>query len=350
MPFILSLFVFTLIMLLGNLVRLADLIINRGVNIVLVGRLFIYFIPFLLSYTVPLATICSILLCFGRLSSDNEIIAIRANGVSMARIIAPILILGIILSLASIILNDRVIPRSHFASKKIMTEIGLKNPGAGLEAGTFIESFPGYIIFVYRIEGNNMKHVRIYQPKEGQATRTIVAKRGEFISFPEKRMVKLKLMDGTSDEPKLNDPKTFYKLNFKTYFMNLYMDKDAGNVEKKPKHMSINELEQEMARLKREGIEDIMPLVTEKYKKIAFSFAPLVFVLLGVPLGIVTKRRERSIGFGMAFIVLTVYFLIFIGSESLSLQGVVNPKYAMWASDVILGLAGIILSIRLCVS
>lgn len=328
---------------------LANMVINKGVNIILVGTLFLYYIPFLMSYALPLAVICSILLCFGRLSSDNEIMAIRANGISLIKIIMPVIVLGIISSLISFILNNDVIPRTHFASKKLMTEIGLKNPTAGLEAGTFIESFPGSIIFVYRIEGNKMQHVRIYQPQKNQATRTIVAKSGEFISVPEKRMIKLKLMNGTSDEPKLDDPRTFYKLNFKTYFMNLYMDKDAGYVEKKPKHMSIKELDREKIRLQKAGI-DILPLETEKYKKIAFSFAPLVFVLLGIPLGIVTRRRERSIGFGMAFIVITVYYLLFFGSVSVSAQGVAPPSVVMWASNIILGITGIILSVKLCVS
>ena len=76
-PFILSLIVLTGIMLLGNLVKMVNLVINKGVDLILVLKSFLYFIPYLLAYTVPIACLFAILLAFSRLSSDNEIGAIR---------------------------------------------------------------------------------------------------------------------------------------------------------------------------------------------------------------------------------------------------------------------------------
>ena len=81
--FLFSLIVFTFVLVTGNLVKLADLVINKGVDISKVGKLFLFLIPFLLSYTIPMSTLSATLLVFGRLSSDNEILALRANGVSL---------------------------------------------------------------------------------------------------------------------------------------------------------------------------------------------------------------------------------------------------------------------------
>ena len=172
-----SLIVFTFVLVTGNLVKLADLVINKGVDISKVGKLFLFLIPFLLSYTIPMSTLSATLLVFGRLSSDNEILALRANGVSLSRLTSPLIIAGVILSLFSVVLNNRILPESHFASRKIVKNIGIKNPTAYLESGTFIKSFKDYIIFIHEIDKQKLNKIRIYQLQEGSPARTIIAKK-----------------------------------------------------------------------------------------------------------------------------------------------------------------------------
>jgi len=349
-PLFLALGVLTFVMILGNLVKLTDLVINKGVDFFSVTKLFLLMMPYLLTYTVPIAALTAVLLSLGRLSSDNEIVAIRASGINLFSLILPLLIVGIILSLILVIFNDRVIPYAHYASRKTLVDIGIKNPTAALEPGVFINSFEKYIIFIYRIDQNKLSNVRIYEPQgENKPTRTIVAKRGEFIAIPEKKIIKLKLMDGTSDEPDTENPSSFYKLNFKTYFLNLNLSQaqDKDKIEKKPKDMNIQELRREMEKLKKEGI-DPAPLITEINEKIALAFSSLIFILFGSPLAIITRRREKSINFGMAFLIVGVYYLLLLASQGLSLQGHLNPKIAMWIPNIILGSIGAVLTYKLC--
>lgn len=350
-PLFLSLGVLTFVMLIGNLVKIADLVINKGVDIFSVSKLFILMIPFLLTYTLPISALTASLLSLGRLSSDNEIIAIKASGINIFRLILPQLIFGLVLSLMLVVFNDRVIPYAHFASRKTLMDVGIKNPTAALEPGVFINSFQKYILFIYRIEENKLFNVRIYEPQEGKPTRTIVAKRGEFIALPEKKMIKLKLIDGTSDEPDPQEPTNFYKLNFKTYFMSLDLAQaqKKGDIEKKPKDMTIHELLKEIEKLKREGV-DPTPLITEINTKISLAFSCFVFILLGSSLAIITRRKEKSINFGLAFLIAGLFYLLLIGSETLALQGYLNPTFAMWIPNIILGAIGTILTIKLCAS
>jgi lipopolysaccharide export system permease protein len=228
--------------------------------------------------------------------------------------------------------------------------VGVKNPTAYLEPGVFINSFQRYVLFIYGIEENKLINVRIYEPQgDNKPTRTIVAKRGEFIAIPEKNIIKLKLMDGTSDEPDPNNPSNFYKLNFKTYFMtlNLGQVQDKNNVDKKPKDMTIEELTVEIDKLKKEGV-DPMPLITEINKKISLAFSCLMFIILGCPLAIITRRREKSINFGLAFIIVGIYYILLMGAQGLSLQGYVNSAIAMWLPNILLGFIGAILTFRIC--
>lgn len=349
-PLFLGLGVLTFVMILGNLIKIAELVINKGVDIFSVGKLFLFMIPYLLTYIVPIAVLTAILLSLGRLSGDNEIIAIRASGISLFGLVVPLLVLGLILSLVLVVFNDRVIPYAHYATRRTLMDIGVKNPAACLEPGVFINSFQNYILFIYRIDENKLTNVRIYEPQpDGKPTRTIIAKKGEFIAIPEKNLVKLKLMEGTSDEPDPDNPSNFYKLNFKTYFMslNLSQAQDRGELEKKPKDMTIKELKAEIARLEKEGV-DAAPLVTQIHKKVSLAFSTLAFILIGTPLAIITRRREKTINFGITFLVVGTYYLLLITFEALSLQGHLPPLLAMWLPNIILGGIGAVLTYRVC--
>lgn len=342
--FFLSIAVFTFVLLVGNFIKMAEMIVTRGVAFVYILKLFIYLIPYLLSYTIPMAMLTATLISFGRLSSDQEITAMRCLGMSILRIAMPILGLGILVSFISIPLNDGLLSKSHFAARKTLKEIGMRSPAAYIEAGTFIRDFEGYIIFIHEIKGNRLKNIRIYQPQENRPTRTITAKDGEFISAPQKEIVKLKLIDGTSEEPDLNNPTHFYKLNFKTYYMTLNVqDKPKPKrLEKKAREMCVKELREELKKLGQEGIEP-EPLLSELHKKFAISFSAFVFVLIGVPLAIKTHRSEKSISLGISLGLLVVYWLLLAGGTAFALRGSVTPWLAIWLPNIFLGAIGFFL-------
>lgn len=344
-PFLLSLFIFTFILLMGNMIKMADLVITKGVDIRDITRLLGWLIPYLLSFTIPMSILTAVLMGFGRLSQDNEILTMRASGFSLYRIMFPVIILGLIFSLLSFILNDKFIPQAHFATRRIAKEVGIKNPASILEAGTFIKAFKKYIIFVYKIKSNNLYNIRIYEPQDNRPTRTIIAERGEFIPDETKQMIKLKLMDGTSDEPNPSDPASYYKLNFKTYYITLDLSQDFTyqNIQKKPKDMNIYELKKEIEKLEKHKI-NILPLLTEIYKKISISFSCLVFIIVGLPLAIKTKKSTKSTGFGISLIIIIAYYLLFAGSEALSLRKIIRPELAMWIPNAVLFTIGLVLT------
>ncbi|MCX5696280.1 MAG: LptF/LptG family permease [Candidatus Omnitrophica bacterium] len=354
-PFFLTLGVLSFVMVVvGNLKKIADLVINKGVDIISVIKVFLLMTPYIITYALPISILVAVLMSLGRLSSDNEIIAIRASGINIFKLILPVLTLGLILSLGLVLFNDRAASYAHYEYRKTLIEIGVKNPTAAFEEGVFINSFQKYVLFIYKVDQkrNRLLNVRIYEPQgEDKPTRTIVARSGEFISVPEKNNVKLKLMDGTSDEPDPNNPTNFYKLNFKTYFMNLNMA-DAQkntNIEKKYKEMTIQELSKEVKKLRKEGINPA-PLINEIHEKLTLAFSCLVFILMGIPLAIITRRREKSINIGIAILIIVVYYPLLIGCESLGIQGAINPALAIWIPNIIFGTLGSILTFRLCVS
>lgn len=348
--FLISIFVLTFVMILGNLIKIAELIIAKGVSLMVAGKLFLYLIPFLFSFILPVATLCGVLLSIGRLSCDNELIAIRSSGINLFRLILPILIIGLTLSLFSVILNNQIIPVSHLKSRQTLIEMGSENPTAALEPGTFITAYDKFIFFIYHIDGNKFSNIRIYEPQgENRPPRTIIAKKGEFIILPEKKILKLKLMDGTSDEINPSAPENFYKLNFKTYFMNIDFKKNERKVDKKAKDMTLPELRQQMLNFKKNGI-DISPILTEIYKRTTLAFSCLIFVILGVPFAIITRRREKAINFGFAFMIVVCYYLMLIGCEALAIEGKLPPGVAMSIPNIVFGAIGVTMLYKTCLS
>ncbi|MBU4311669.1 MAG: LptF/LptG family permease [Candidatus Omnitrophica bacterium] len=343
--FLFSLIIFTFALVAGNLIKLADLVINKGVDIALVGKLFLLLMPFLLSYTIPMSALSATLLVFGRLSSDNEITAMRAHGINLYRLTLPLIVAGLTLSLFSVILNNSILPEAHFASRKIVKNIGVKNPAAYLEAGTFIKSFKGYILFINDIDKNKLKGIRIYQVQEDRPTRTIIAKKGEFINLENQNAIKLKLIDGTSDEPNPKTPINFYKLNFKTYYLTMDVDEaiPAGeHMQKKPKEMNFQEIKQEVKRLGRHHI-DAPALIAEFHRKISISFASMVFIIIGVSLGIFTRRGEKTVQFTVALGVIVLYYLLMAVSMAIALKGVQPIGAWMYIPNILLAIIGICL-------
>lgn len=347
LPLILSLVVITFAFVIGNIIKMADYVINKGVEITYVWQLFLYLIPRLLSFAIPMSVLTATLLAFGRLSNDNEIVAMCASGINLYRISMPAIVIGLLLSVLSIPLNDKIVPVAHYRARILLKEVGLRHPAAYLEAGTFIRGFKDYILFIYDIkygkDKTEFRNMRIYQPQEDGPTRTIVAKRGELISLADKNTIKLKLMDGTSDEPNPVNPRHFYKVNFKTYYLTLTLDDstmDEGG--KKNKEMTFDELLKNADRFKKKGI-DPTPFIRRVHKRIASSFASLAFVLIGLPLAITTGRSEKSIGIGLAFGLATIYWLLLALGQVLSTKNIIPIWLAMWFANIILIAAGLIM-------
>lgn len=341
--FFLSVVVFTFVLLIGNIIQLANLIINKGVDIISILKLFFYLIPWLLSFTLPVAALTGVILTFGRFSSDGELVAMKASGIGLFRISVPVIMVGIIFSFLAFFLNDQVSSNAAFASRRVVREIGIKSPTAYLEEGTFIRGIQNYVIFIHEIRGNRLKNIRVYQPQEGKPTRTIVAEEGEINTFPNSNIVELRLFSGTSEEPSPTDPENFYKLNFKNYYMTLDLSKifKREKIDKKTREMTINELSEEMDRFETQGI-DPTPLLVEIWKKINMSLASLVLVLIGIPLGIRAHRSEKSIGFGISLIIFAVYWGCLLGGVAMSLKGMAPPYLGVSLANIMFSVLGVL--------
>lgn len=334
-PFFVTMGGLTAVLLVGNIIKFAELVIAKGVSLFDVLRLIIYLIPYMLSFTVPMACLIAMVLAFGRLSTDYELIAMRASGVAPVRLVFPLLVVGLLMSTGLLVVNDRLVPASHLAFRRQLKAIGVKQPTAYLEAGTFIKDFPPYVIFVYQVEGKRLDNVRIYEPQPNGPTRTIIADRGEFEQLPSKQGVQLRLHDGTVDEWDPLHPGSFYKATFTTYAMTLRSDQDdPERIGKKLRELTFKELMDERKRLGAQGIETL-PISLELHRKVAASFAALIFVGFGLAFGLQLHHHERLTTFVWILAVFMAYYLGTIGMNAIALKGWLSPWLSMWIPNFI---------------
>ena len=129
--------------------------------------------------------------------------------------------------------------------------------------------------------------------------------------------------------------------------LNLAEMQDRDKIDKKPKDMTIHELKQEIEKMKKQDI-DPAPYAMEIHKKISLAFSCFVFMLLGLPMGIITHRREKSINFGIAFLIVGIYYLLLLGAETLALRGYLPPAISLWIPNAVFGSLGLIMTYRLC--
>ena len=168
-PTFIALAVFTFILIVDRIFDLVRLIINRGVDALLVMKLLGYLLPSLLSLSIPMAVLAGALLCFGRLSNDNEITAIRSSGISLYRVVAPVIVFSLILSLSLIPLNQNIAPDYLYKFRKLYFRLMYKNPVLKLEEHTFI-NISDYRIYVEKIRHKKSKlsGIIIYQMKRNE--------------------------------------------------------------------------------------------------------------------------------------------------------------------------------------
>lgn len=338
-PFLVTLSGLTAALLVGNIIKFAELVIAKGVSVFDILRLLLYLIPSLLSFTIPMACLVSMVMAFGRLSSDYELIAMRASGVAPRRLVIPMLTVALLLSGGVLVLNDRVSPAAHLAFRKQLKSIGVKRPTAYLEAGTFIKEFTPYLIFVYQVEGRTLSDVRIYEPKTHGPTRTIVASRGEFEPSADGRSVQLKLFDGTVDEWDPQRPGSLYKVSFGTYRMTLASSAEARRVGKKLKEMTLRELGAERQHMTAQGV-DPLPIDLEVHRTFASSFAVVVFVLFGLALGLGSHHHERLVIFVWVLGLFIAYHMLMVGVDAVAMKRWLPPWLAMWVPNLIGSVAG----------
>ena len=195
-PFFFGLAIITLVLIMDFLVDIMNLIIDRGIKAPLVIELFGLNLAWMLALSVPMAVLVAVLMVFGRLAADNEITACKSCGLPFYRLLLPMLVMALILTLAMIWFNDRILPESNHRARMLLTDITRKKPTWSLEENIFLDYFQGYSIRVKTIarKTSEISDIIIIQTKNNE--RIITARRGKMYFSEDGSTLMMELEDG----------------------------------------------------------------------------------------------------------------------------------------------------------
>jgi lipopolysaccharide export system permease protein len=346
--FFIGLMTFTIILLMDKILKLIELVVNRGGSLSDVLMLFLFISPSFLIITIPVAVLLGTLLTFGRLSSDSEITAFKASGMSLYQLFFPIFVFALAAFLLTSFLVFYGLPWGNRGFKATLYRLVQSKADIEIKERVFNDAFSGLVVYVDRVplQGNHMEGILIYDQREKGKSNTILAKEGFIVNNPESQEIILRLRTGDIHrfEPEAH---TFQKITFGTYDLKLELAKTFAAIEKKLKdwEMSIDDIRKKMEEIKRTG-GDTTSYEIELHKRYAIPFTCFVFALIGVPLGIQPHRSGRSYGFILSIFILIAYYVSLTASEILAARKIIPAFAAGWIPNLLFSGLGIYLLVK----
>jgi lipopolysaccharide export system permease protein len=294
----------------------------------------------MLPILLPMSLLFSIILTYGRLSADSEIVAMKASGMHMGMLLLPAMVLSILVGVLSAQTSFNIAPWGNRQFELIYRKIGSMKAGIALKEGTFAEGFFDKVIYAGEVDSKKglLRKVFIYDESSGETPLTVIAKGGQIMPDPDApgHSVLLRLTDGDIHRKGLSHT----KINFDSYDIQLSEPIPVDNSEKSPQSLTLEEVQQKLNQTVPE--ENRRILETEFHKRWATSILCIVFGLIGVGLGTTTNRRSAKAG-GMILCVglIIVYWILYVAAEGAARSGAMPVAIALWLPNIIYGIFGL---------
>ncbi len=348
-PFVISLIFFTFVFLMAEMLKVINMVVNYDVGVLAVLLMLAYSTPYFLTFVTPMSIMMAVLLTFLRLSSDNELIALKTSGVSVYRLLSPVMsfcLLGYMLTLFMTIYG---MPWGRLAVKELVYKAVLSNLAVGLKDRTFNDDFKNVVLYVSKINPKNKEFQDIFiEDKRSQnIVITTVAPKGELVSDPDKHVWLLLLYNGTTYQVDLKNRSANF-IDFETYEIRLDISKTTSNYKQRAKHrkeMSLSEL-QKYLNTSTQNDSQYYKTLMELHKKFSIPVACFALGLLAVPLGIQSKSAKRSLGLVVGLISFLFYYVLLSIGLVFGETGAYPPVIGMWFPNIAMGGLGVYLLIK----
>jgi LPS export ABC transporter permease LptG/LPS export ABC transporter permease LptF len=358
-PFFIGLGVYSFVLLMNQLLLYPELFISRGVPLNMIARLLFYVLPGILAFTVPMSVLMGVLAGLSRLSSDSEITAFKSLGVGHGRLLVPLLFFGLAGWAATSYLAMEAAPAANFRFQRTFAEALARRAETQIAPRAFSQPIPGLTIY-YRESGPDRDWLKVFIASTDSRTgqKIILAREGRLSVMPEARRAVLSLTESAEHEVDLGDPAKYPMTFSGRVEEELDGEKLFGSYTavKRQREMTISELRTSRAEAEARRSEAVRSgnvpdrveaelearrFQVEIHKKYALPFACWIFVILGLPLGVSTRKGGRASGFTLSILIIFFYYVLITAGENLAIKGRVAPWLGMWGANIVFGALGI---------
>ncbi len=366
---VMTVMVFTFVLLLGNALKeLLPLLVTGQVSFGVAASAIGLLVPFVWVFALPMGMLTATLLIFGRFSADQEYTAVRASGISLLWLSAPILLLSLLLCGVSALVNMELGPRCRVAYTNLRFKLQSGFTSAHLPEGRFIRDFPPYIFYIGKNlkDGNLRDVIALFLQNGTNVAQAVRAPRARMEIDNVGRKLNLTLYDATLldlegrsqgggfgegtiqlnlDAPAHQQAKVD-DMTFEQLWRELHDLERRLAAPINVKGLSAEQLrarKQEWEKLRKDWLA---PVLFQMHRQVAFSFACFGFTLLGIPLGIRVHRRETNVGILIALILVAVYYSFILVGQSFQSRPEYLPHLIVWLPNLLFQLVGAVLLCR----
>jgi lipopolysaccharide export system permease protein len=346
---------FTFVLTLGNVIRdlLAHVLAGQLPTMTLV-RLVWLWVPAMAIYALPMGLLTGVLLTLGRLSADSEITAMRAAGISLARIARPVLVIGALAGGAALYINFESMPRARVSYEREFADALRANPMSFIIPKTFIRAFKGSVIYVGDRQGNVLRDVWLWQLDNQQRVVRLIRAESGRVDYDEATNSLVPTLSNTkTEERNPANPEDFSKSPKapsaeKVEEVRLPLDSYFGHEGPRVKRewLTYDQLQAERAKLAalpapaekaqaKVALQEQMKLAIVYHDKVNLALAVFSFALIGVPLGIRISRRETSANLGLALGLVLSYYVLTVMVKWLDRHPEYRPDLLLWLPNVV---------------
>ena len=311
--------------------------------------------PVLTTYALPVAFLFGVLLAVGRMASDTEIKAMGACGLGPWALVGPVLAMALCVSLATGYLMQQVEPAMRGSLRALVARAASRS--LGLEPGRF-RGLDRRILYVRERDENDLRGVVIWDHSSQTSPFTVFAEEGLFNYDPEAGSVQLVLRRGDVHfEPSPDDPGKYRRIGFETFDYSFtvgeFLATEASRL--KPRDMSMAELHANLERVRSASdpreIVDLReqqpaPYEIQIQRRFALPVTPIVFALVGVPLGLRRVRGARAAGAMLCIVLVFAYYALLSLAEFLGEKTAVPASLALWLPNAVFLSLGVFLLLR----
>ena len=396
-PFFTTFFVLIFVLLSQFILKNLDRFLGKGLSFSVIIKFLFLNSAWIISLAIPMAVLVTTLITFGKLSSNNEITAFKASGIAYNTLLKPCLVFSFIILLLLIPYNLWLLPEMNHEVRNLSYKISKNRPDIEFNENMLNTLSDKTIYLGERINSNSFSNVIIFDNAYNNSLNTIMADAGEFISM--KDGILLNLNQGSIHENSTVN-KEYRKTFFNNYKIAIPFDElgynDANNLVRQEREMNIHLLMEKNDYFKKKKAKEKNDLVknnkllislndsikflnketkniltknklnkkinitkkkieknkrlipiyakemnkfaVEIHKKFSVPFACIIFVLLGMPLGILAKKSNMGVSVSISLVVFIIYWCFLILGEELADNTIINPIIAMWAPNIFLAL------------
>jgi len=316
-PFFASLLILTTILFLGRLAPMFDVILDFGVNLPDFIRFCAYLLPNMLLFILPMAAMIGVIIGFGRMVTDNEIIAMKAGGIGLYRMLPPVLLFAVATAGATALVSTSLIPAGNTATKQILFRLAKEKIDNGLKEKQFSESLGEMVIYVDRVdpESHELHGMYVADMRNPKTPITIIARSGKLQAHMETMEIQLEMNDGTLHRAPDDRSQTIF---FKRYHLKVPLKEPkavqgatTGGINKG--RLGQQELIAKAEQLRADS-KVAASLLTEYHKRLAMPVGCFILSLLGLPLALFTRHGRKPLGLPLGLGFFIIYYSMLTGA------------------------------------